>query len=121
MHHLPEVYKRISVCEYSARVLRYSGNTRYGKDGNPLAVIDSEMPETLRRLGLWKTGDALPVPAENASRMYAARDAQRCRVVWNRINAVEMRDAHRFTPAADSFRIIMRFSAVGHNSKRDPC
>ena len=55
-----DVYKRISDSEYS-RVLRYRGNTRYG-DGNPLAVIDSEMPETLRRLGLWKTGDALPVP-----------------------------------------------------------
>lgn len=55
-----EVYKRISGSEYS-RVLRYRGNTHYG-DGNPLAVIDSEMPGTLRRLGLWKTGDALPVP-----------------------------------------------------------
>jgi hypothetical protein len=55
-----EVFKRTSDSEYS-RVLRYRGNTRYG-DGNPLAVIDSEMPETLRRLGLWKTGDALPVP-----------------------------------------------------------
>jgi hypothetical protein len=55
-----EVYKRSSDSEYS-QVLRYRGNTHYG-DGNPLAVIDSEMPETLRRLGLWKTGDALPVP-----------------------------------------------------------
>src|SRR5579862_4274290 len=55
-----EVYKRVSDSDYS-QVLRYRGNTRYG-DGNPLAVIDSEMPETLRRLGLWKVGDALPVP-----------------------------------------------------------
>lgn len=55
-----EVYKRNSDSEYS-RVLRYRGNTHYG-DGNPLAVIDSEMPETLQRLGLWKIGDALPVP-----------------------------------------------------------
>jgi hypothetical protein len=55
-----EVYKRMSDSEYS-QVLRYRGNTRYG-DGNPLAVIDSEMPESLRRLGLWKTGEALPVP-----------------------------------------------------------
>ena len=55
-----EVYKRVSDGDYS-QVLRYRGNTRYG-DGNPLAVIDSEMPETLRRLGLWKEGDALPVP-----------------------------------------------------------
>jgi hypothetical protein len=55
-----ELYKRVSDGEYS-RVLRYRGNTGYG-DGNRLAVIDSEMPETLRRLALWKTGDALPVP-----------------------------------------------------------
>src|ERR1035441_588518 len=55
-----EVYKRNSDSEYS-QVLRYRGNTHYG-DGNPLAVIDSEKPETLQRLGLWKTGDALPVP-----------------------------------------------------------
>jgi hypothetical protein len=55
-----EIYKRTSGSEYS-RALRYRGHTGYG-DGNPLAVIDSEMPETLRRLGLWKTGDAMPVP-----------------------------------------------------------
>jgi hypothetical protein len=55
-----EVYKRTPDSEYSL-ALRYRGHTGYG-DGNPLAVIDSEMPETLRRLGLWKTGDALPVP-----------------------------------------------------------
>jgi len=55
-----EVYKRMSDSDYS-RVLKYRGKTGYG-DGNPLAVIDSEMPETLRRLGLWKTGDPLPVP-----------------------------------------------------------
>lgn len=55
-----EVYRRSSDGEY-LRILRYRGNTGYG-DGNPLAVIDSEMPETLRRLGFWKAGDALPVP-----------------------------------------------------------
>ena len=55
-----DVYKRTPDSEYSL-ALRYRGHTGYG-DGNPLAVIDSEMPETLRRLGLWKTGDALPVP-----------------------------------------------------------
>ena len=53
-----EVYKRTSDSEYSL-ALRYRGHTGYG-DGNPLAVVDSEMPETLRRLGLLKTGDALP-------------------------------------------------------------
>ncbi len=55
-----EVYKRTPDGEYS-QALKYRGHTGYG-DGNPLAVIDSEMPETLRRLGLWKTGDPLPVP-----------------------------------------------------------
>ena len=55
-----EVYKRTSDSEYS-QVLKYRGHTGYG-DGNPLAVIDSEMPETLLRLGLWKTGDSLPIP-----------------------------------------------------------
>lgn len=55
-----EVYRRDAAGRY-ARVLAYRGRTSYG-DGNLLAVIDSEMPETLRRLGLWKTGDAMPVP-----------------------------------------------------------
>jgi hypothetical protein len=55
-----DVYKRLSDGQYS-RALRYRGKTGY-RDGNPLAVIDSEMPEILRRLGLWKTGDALPAP-----------------------------------------------------------
>lgn len=46
-----------------ASVLGYQGHTVYG-DGNRLAVIDSEMPEILRRLGLWHKGDPLPVPRE---------------------------------------------------------
>jgi hypothetical protein len=41
--------------------LRYRSATHYG-DGNRLAVIDSEMPGILRRLGLWKAGDPLPAP-----------------------------------------------------------
>lgn len=43
------------------RFLRYRSVTRYG-DGNPLAVADSEMPEIMERMGLWKPGDALPIP-----------------------------------------------------------
>jgi len=43
------------------QVLRYASATRYG-DGNPLAVIDSEMPNIEMRLGLWKPGDPLPTP-----------------------------------------------------------
>ena len=44
-------------------ILRYRSATRYG-DGNPLAVIDSEMPNLQRRLGLWHQGRKLPLPAE---------------------------------------------------------
>lgn len=44
-----------------ASILRYRSGTHYG-DGNSLAVIDSEMPETLRRLKLWRPGRPLPLP-----------------------------------------------------------
>ncbi len=44
------------------QVLRYRSATAYG-DGNPLPVIDSEMPNILQRLGLWKPGARLPLPA----------------------------------------------------------
>lgn len=44
------------------QVMRYRSATRYG-DGNPLAVIDSEMPNIQRRLGLWRPGAPLPLPA----------------------------------------------------------
>ena len=44
------------------RVLRYRSATRYG-DNNPLAVIDSEMPNIERRLGYWKPGMPLPLPS----------------------------------------------------------
>ena len=47
-----EVFKQVSGGQYS-QVLR---------DGNLLAVIDSEIPETLRRFGLRQNGDPLPVP-----------------------------------------------------------
>lgn len=43
------------------KALRYRSATLYG-DGNRLAVIDSEMPNILKRLGLWKLGDPLPTP-----------------------------------------------------------
>jgi hypothetical protein len=44
------------------QVLRYRSATRYG-DGNPLSVIDSEMPNLQQRLGLWHPGSTLPLPA----------------------------------------------------------
>lgn len=74
-----EVYKRTPDSEYSL-ALRYRGHTGYN-DGNPLAVIDSEMPETLRRLGLWKIGDALPVPPHmprGCSRLTMRKDVEWC-------------------------------------------
>lgn len=55
-----EVY-RADDSEKYVQILRYRGHTGYS-DGNPLAVADSEMPEILRRLGLWHPGDELPVP-----------------------------------------------------------
>lgn len=47
--------------------LRYRSATRYN-DGNPLAVLDSEMPGLQRRLGVWRAGQALPVPAASCPR-----------------------------------------------------
>ena len=44
------------------QVLHYRSATIYN-DGNPIAVIDSEMPNIQRRLGLWHAGMPLPVPA----------------------------------------------------------
>ena len=42
-------------------VLSYDGNSKYN-DGSGLPVIDAEMAEIERRLGLWKPGDPLPAP-----------------------------------------------------------
>jgi len=44
------------------QALRYRSATHYGDD-NQLAVIDSEMPNIQRRLGLWRPGMPLPLPA----------------------------------------------------------
>ena len=43
-------------------VLRYRSSTHYN-DGNELPVIDSEMPQVLHRLSLWRPGQKLPLPA----------------------------------------------------------
>ena len=45
------------------QAVRYRSSTRYN-DGNSLAVIDSEMPAIERRLGLWRPGSPLPLPAK---------------------------------------------------------
>ena len=53
---------RLTPARTYAQALRYRSATRYN-DGNPLAVIDSEMPNIEQRLGLWKPGSPLPLPA----------------------------------------------------------
>ncbi len=73
-----EVYKKNSVGMY-AQALRYRGRTGYN-DGNRLKVIDSEMPEILRRLNLWKPGDVLPIPPEMP--LGCARLAMRKGIEW---------------------------------------
>lgn len=57
-----EVFARHAGPNY-VRVLRYRTRTGYN-DGNPLAVIDSEMIEILRRMGKWKPGRPFPKPAD---------------------------------------------------------
>lgn len=67
------------------RILRYRGHTGYG-DGNPLPVADSEMPGVMKRLGLWKPGEALPVPAQmppNCGRLVMRSDEEWCQNLCN--------------------------------------
>ena len=48
--------------QYTYRTaLHYRSATHYG-DNNPLAVIDSEMPNIEEHLGYWKSGMPLPLP-----------------------------------------------------------
>ena len=55
------VVNRLTATDAYHQVLRYRSATLYG-DGNPLSVIDSEMPNIQKRLGLWKPGDPIPTP-----------------------------------------------------------
>jgi HEAT repeat protein len=64
-----------------AETLHFTGGTVYG-DGNPLAVIDSEMPELLRRLHLWKPSEPPPVPPVMPQRCSALE--MRGRTEWCR-------------------------------------
>ena len=59
------VVSRFTSAQTYQQVLRYRSATTYN-DGNNLAVIDSEMPNIERRLGLWKLGQPLPLPAHRA-------------------------------------------------------
>jgi len=56
------VVNRLALTGRYREILRFRSATHYG-DGNPLAVIDSEMPNILQRLSLWRSGQPLPLPA----------------------------------------------------------
>jgi len=63
-----------------ALMLKYRGHTGYG-DGNPLPVIDSEMPSILQHLGYWKAGDAPPTPPAlpaGCTRVFMRRGVEWC-------------------------------------------
>ncbi|HWT99477.1 MAG TPA: hypothetical protein VN229_17735 [Terriglobales bacterium] len=59
------------------QVLHYRSATRYG-DGNPLAVIDAEMQNIQQHLGLWHTGQPLPLPAEDRSKPHLVKQVLWC-------------------------------------------
>ena len=63
--HLPYGYwisvKSLNPAGAYRQVLRYRSATLYN-DSNPIAVIDSEMPNIERRLGLWEPGQRFPTP-----------------------------------------------------------
>ncbi len=58
-------------------VLKYRSATRYG-DGNPLAVIDSELPNIEHRLGLWNSGSPPPLPAKRCPKPHLKDGALWC-------------------------------------------
>lgn len=83
--HLPYGYW-IVVNELTAagtyrQMLRYRSATLYA-DGNPLAVIDSEMPNIQRRLGLWKPGDPIPTPDRNGGGKSCPNPVLRHTALW---------------------------------------
>jgi hypothetical protein len=61
------VVNQLAPTGHYRKVLRYRSATHYA-DGNPLAVIDSEMPNIQQRLGLWRPGQPLPLPARRCPR-----------------------------------------------------
>jgi hypothetical protein len=63
------------------QALRYRSAT-HQNDGNPLAVIDSEMPNIERRLGLWKPGDLLPSPSSAGDSKPCIKPALKHSELW---------------------------------------
>jgi hypothetical protein len=84
-HSLPYGYwievNRLSHAGTYIRALRYRSATLYA-DGNPLAVIDSEMPTIQKQLGVWKSGDPLPVPASTSNGKPCANPTLRKSELW---------------------------------------
>jgi hypothetical protein len=60
------------------QVLHYRSATLYG-DGNPLAVIDAEMPNIMQRMGLWKPGMQLPLPEGECPTPHLVKTVLWCR------------------------------------------
>jgi hypothetical protein len=71
------VVNRLGADDRYRQVLRYRSATHYG-DGNPLAVIDSEMPNIQRRLGLWRSGAPLPLPARKCPKPHLVHTVLWC-------------------------------------------
>lgn len=59
------------------QVLHYRSATRYG-DGNPLAVIDAEMPNIQQHLRLWHPGQPLPLPEKGCTKPRMVKSALWC-------------------------------------------
>ena len=70
------VYRASAGGDYR-QILHYRSATRYN-DGNPLAVIDSEMPNILQRLRLWRPGLPLPLPAGRCPRPHLVKSELWC-------------------------------------------
>jgi len=71
------VVNRIGAGDTYQPVLRYRSATHYG-DGNPLAVIDSEMPNILQRLHVWRPGQPPPLPPGPCARPHLVNGALWC-------------------------------------------
>jgi hypothetical protein len=63
------------------QVLRYQSATLYN-DGNPVPVIDSEMPNIERRLGLWKPGQPIPTPDPGRKHKPCSKPTPRHTELW---------------------------------------
>ena len=68
---------RLAMDDTYHQVLRYRSATHYG-DNNPLAVIDSEMPNIEQHLHLWAPGQPLPLPAGKCPAPHLVRGALWC-------------------------------------------